>query len=127
MFTNETIGKFFVLMGNINTEIRKNTTYSGNEGMSIACSQKNEYISDLFHNLGYIGEYMQAGDSTKVYFHILNHIEWFNDLSYTQLSIYKDVGINIADIKSLFEEMKLEVEPFIDKEELDKILEEKNK
>ena len=103
MFTNQTIGKFFVLMGSINTHIRSNTTYSGNEGISIACSQKNEYVSDLFHNLGYIGVPLQAGDAASVYEHILNHIQWFDELTFSQLSIYKDIGIDLIEVKSLFE------------------------
>jgi hypothetical protein len=113
MFTNQTIGKFFVLMGSVNTHIRSNTTYSGNEGLSVACSQKNEYVSDLFHNLSYIGEPLQSGDANSVYDHIHHHIKWFDELTFAQLSIYKDIGINLDEVKSLFEEMRWEVEALV--------------
>lgn len=124
MFTNSTIGRFFILMGDINTVIRDNTTYKGTAGMSVACSQKNEYISDLFHNLSFIGKPIANDDATEAYYHISKHINWFSDLSYNHLTVYRDINVNIDEIKALFEEMKLEIEPFIDNEKLEDMISE---
>jgi hypothetical protein len=115
MFSNNTIGRFFNLMGAINTVIRDNTTYKGTKGMSVASSQRNEYISALFHNLSFIGVPIQNNDQTTAYFHILTHIEWFNKLTLNKLSVYKELNIDIDEIKILFQDMKIELEPKIDK------------
>ena len=119
MFSNRTIGRFFSLMGAMNTLIRENTTYGGN--MRVANSQRNEFISDLFHNLGFIGEPIQAGNETAAYYHVQKHIDWFNALNFTQISVFKDLKIDIEEIKDLFSCMKEELEPHIKFEILEEL------